>query len=142
MKLVVQDFLKTERLHELDTDSGDVTPAEGRERREARGYYAKLGRTPVVFYGASGKLHLRAGDHVAPLAGAKVELSGEGLRTLKVSRDEQVILSVQYPNPVNPPMELDLSMAEEEDFDLGLFVKNVTSSVKRRELMLAKWGAS
>lgn len=142
MKLVVQDFLRSSRLHELDTESGALAPVEGRERAESRGYFATLGKTPVVFYATGGKLHLRVGEALAPLPGAKVELTGEGLRTLKVSKDDQLLVSLQYPNPVNPPMELDNSMAEEEDFDLGLFVSNVVGSARRRQHLLAKWGAS
>lgn len=144
MKLLVQDFLKSAKLHQLDTETGEVSPAplQGSAQQtgeQAKGYFAALGRTPVVFYAHRGDFHLRAGEDVQSLSGATVEVTGEGLRTLRILKNGEVVLRVAYANPVNPPMELDLSMAEEEDFDLGLFVKNVVGSPKRRERMLAKW---
>jgi hypothetical protein len=69
-----------------------------------------------------------------------VSLEGENVRKLKVETDGAVVLRHQYPNPIDPPMEFDLTMAEEEDFDLGLFVANVASSPDRVDFLLQKWG--
>jgi hypothetical protein len=70
-----------------------------------------------------------------------VTLDGENLRKLRVETDGTVMLRHQYPNPIDPPMEFDLTMAEEEDFDLGLFVANVASSPDRVAFLLEKWSA-
>lgn len=144
MKIAVRDFLVSSKLHELDTDSGAVTAASSADI-PVRGYCAKLGDTHVAFYADQGRLVVRAGDAqaaVGPIGvGAKVELTGENLRTLRVVDGGEVLLRVTYPNPVNPPMELDLSMAEEEDFDLGLYVRNVTSDFKRARRMIDRWSA-
>jgi hypothetical protein len=69
-------------------------------------------------------------------------LAGENLRKLRVETEGSVVLRHQYPNPIDPPMDLDLTMAEEEDFDLGLFVANVASSPDRVSFLLEKWSGA
>ncbi len=139
MKLPLQDFTKCAVRRVFDTETGAFDAAS--DDAPTRGYFMQLGDKPVVLYADRGALHLRVGDRAAPLSGAEVEVKGEGLRTLKVVRKGEVVISLSYPNPVNPPMEFDLTMAEEEDFDLGLFVHNVSASLRRRDALLAKWSA-
>lgn len=150
MRLIVQDFLRCKHLFQLDTESGALaeiatdTPgeAEGAQKLETKpsGYFTKLGGTPVAFYAEAGRLRLRLGDETHILTGpVKVELAGEGLRTLRIRSGEDVLARISYPNPVNPPMEFDMTLAEEEDFDLGLFVTNVMSSQRRKTHLLERW---
>lgn len=140
MKLVVRDFAKLSRWGELDTDTGAVAPLEGADaNRKEQGYFMRLGDSQLSFCAVSGKLMLLTSDAQVGLSGSKVELTGEELRTLRVSHEGEQLLRIAYPNPVNPPMELDFTMAEEEDFDLGVFVKNVLGSEKRKTIMLKKW---
>ncbi len=147
MKLMVRNFSSMARWGELDTDTLELRetppPSGGAPPRE-HGYFGKLGDAEVVFYASAGKLRLSADKDPVELSDdLQVELAGEELRTLRLCRSKDaggdVLLRLSYPNPVNPPMEFDLTMAEEEDFDLGLFVRNVVSSDRRREFMLAKW---
>jgi hypothetical protein len=149
MRVVVESFLKMGVLGELDTDTGELTPLPPDApvtRDAAQGTYMKLGREMAVLYASAGELVLRVGDDVAGLGqgGAddttKIALEGEGLRRLTVEKNGETLIAHQYANPVNPPMELDLTMAEEEDFDLGLFATHVQSSDKRRRFQLRKWG--
>jgi hypothetical protein len=70
-----------------------------------------------------------------------VKLSGEDLRKLRIEKGGKLLLAHSYPNPINPPMEFDLGMAEEEDFDLGLFIANVASSPERVDFLLEKWAS-
>lgn len=139
--IVVEDFLKRGVLSALDPSTGQLSeaPADA-EPAQAKGAYMTLGRQLAILYADGGTLVLRVGEEIARLDDAKVELSGEGLRTLTVERDGEAVLAHQYPNPVNPPMEYDPTLAEEEDFDLGLFVANVVSEDKRRRFQLRKWG--
>lgn len=147
MKLVVQDFLRCKQLFVLDTDTGalhglDPSEAEAPTATvdKPSGYVTKLGGTPVVFYAEAGRLRLRLGDETHVLSGpVQVELAGEGLRTLRVRSGEEVLARLSYPNPVNPPMEFDLTLAEEEDFDLGLYIKNVMASHQRKTHLLTRW---
>jgi hypothetical protein len=139
MKLTVRDFAKLSRWGELDTETGAVDPVEKPANAKERGYFMRLGDSDVSFCAVSGKLMLLTREAQVGLAGSKVEVSGEDLRTLRVEREGEQVMRVAYPNPVNPPMELDFTMAEEEDFDLGLFVKNVLASEKRKTIMLRKW---
>ena len=153
MRILVESFLKRGQLAELETDTGALHAfAEGPEppRESAKGAYMKLGRETAIFYTQGGAFVLRVGEDVAmihanevgasDLAGTRVVLEGDGLRRLSVVKDGETVLAHQYPNPVNPPMELDPTLAEEEDFDLGLFAHNVLASEKRRRFLLGKWG--
>jgi len=140
MKLSVRDFLSRGRWGELDTDTGALTrlveaPSEPKEK----GYFMRLGDAEVSFCAEGGKLMLVTEAARVALADAKVEHAGEELRTLRVQQGGEQALRLSYPSPINPPMEFDFTMAEEEDFDLGLFVKNVLTSEKRKTLMLKKW---
>ena len=142
MRLLVESFLKMGAFAELDTDTGELGPApEGAERKQLKGAFMKLGREMACLYASEGDLFLRVGPEVARLGQAKVVLEGEGLRRLTVERDGRGVLSHQYPNPVNPPADLDGSLAEDEDFDLGLFTANVHKADERRRFQLRKWGA-
>lgn len=142
MAVVVEDFLKRGVLSALDPETGELVEAPaGAERTDAKGAYMTLGRELAVFYADGGDLVLRIGRDTARLSGAKVQIEGDGLRRLTVARDGDELLTHQYPNPVNPPMEYDPTLAEEEDFDLGLFAANVHSEEKRRRFQLRKWGA-
>ena len=153
MRVLVESFLKRGQLGELETDTGVLHAlAEGAtpRRESAKGTYMKLGRETAFFYAQGGAFVLRVGDDVAmvhesevgsgELAATKVVLEGDGLRRLSVVKDGETVLAHQYPNPVNPPMEHDATLAEEEDFDLGLFAHNVLASEKRRRFLLGKWG--
>ncbi|NUO49848.1 MAG: hypothetical protein HOV80_13420 [Polyangiaceae bacterium] len=153
MRVLVESFLKRGHLGELETDTGVLHAlAEGGAppREAAKGAFMKLGRETAFFYAQGGAFVLRVGEDVAmihanevgssELAGTKVVLEGDGLRRLSVVKNGETVLAHQYPNPVNPPMELDATLAEEEDFDLGLFAFNVLGSEKRRRFLLGKWG--
>jgi hypothetical protein len=96
----------------------------------------KLGATLVVLHAVDGQLSLRLGADVVPLGGATAQIEGSELRKLSILRDGAVVARHSYPNPVHPFMEWDITMAEEEDFDLGLFVANVLSSPRRRRHVL------
>jgi hypothetical protein len=164
MRVLVESFLKRGQLGELETDSGVLHAlAEGAApaRESAKGAYMRLGRETAFFYVQGGAFVLRVGEDVAMIhegevgagelagaahgpaataSGTRVVLEGDGLRRLSVVKDGETVLAHQYPNPVNPPMELDPTLAEEEDFDLGLFAHNVLASEKRRRFLLGKWG--
>ncbi len=142
MRLLVESFLKMGAFAELDTETGELGPAPpGAERKRLTGAFMKLGREMACLYAHGGDLFLRVGPEVARLGDVKVAIAGEGLRRLTVERDGREILSHQYPNPVNPPADLDGSLAEDEDFDLGLFAANVHNAADRRRFQLRKWGA-
>ncbi|MBW2458709.1 MAG: hypothetical protein JRI68_29695 [Deltaproteobacteria bacterium] len=137
MTVIVEDFLQEDRLRELDPETGQLgSPSVP---RGAQGVFMQLGRTLVVLHTADGGLTLRLGAEVVELAGATAELEGGELRTLQILRDGAVIARHVYPNPVHPFMGWDLTMAEEEDFDLGLYVANVLRSPGRRRHVIDQW---
>jgi len=49
------------------------------------------------------------------------------------------IARLSYPNPIHPAIDWDFTLAEEEDFDLGLFVRNVIASPTRQKFLRSKW---
>jgi hypothetical protein len=140
VKLLVEDFLKQNHLQELDLATGRLAaPARKAERGDAKGVFMQLGDALVVFHAQDGALLLRIGDDVVPLGGTTVELEGEDLRKLRVLRDGDEIARLSYPNPIHPAVDWDFTLAEEEDFDLGLFVRNVIASPQRQKFLRNKW---
>jgi hypothetical protein len=140
VRVLVEDFLKHNQLQELDLGTGKLAaPARAAERSDAKGVFMQLGDALVVFHAQEGALTLRIGDDVVPLNGTTVELEGEDLRKLRVLRDGDEIARLAYPNPIHPALDWDFSLAEEEDFDLGLFVRNVLASPKRQKFLRTKW---
>ncbi len=142
MRVLVEDFLRRGALRELETETRALGPApEGAVRADVRGTFMKLGAELAVFYRAGSDFALQIGEETALLAGASVTFHAGGLRRLTVTKDDREILAHNYANPVNPPMEFDPTLAEEEDFDLGLFVSNVATKPERRRFLLGKWGS-
>jgi hypothetical protein len=140
VRVVVENFLKQAELRELDLGTGRLAePTGSPARTDAKGVFMTLGETLVVFHTEDGALTLRIGDDVVPLEHATVELEGEDLRTLRVLREGEEVARLSYPSPIHPFPEWDLSMAEEEDFDLGLFVRNVLGSPTRQKFLRTKW---
>lgn len=141
MKIPLQDFLVARKVGDFDVGTGELSPTAdaAAPAPKPRGYYTKLGDQLACLYLASGKLTLRIGDESCPMVDAKTEFSGEGLRSLRIKKGDRVVMKASYPNPVNPPMEFDYSIAEEEDFDFGLFIHNVFSSEKRVRHLVEKW---
>ena len=140
MSLLVEDFLKQNHLQELDLRTGALrAPARAAERSEAKGVFMQLGDALVVFHSLDGVLTLRIGDDAVPLNGATVELEGEDLRKLRVLQGGEEVARLSYPNPIHPFPDWDFTLAEEEDFDLGLFVRNVVASPQRQKFLRSKW---
>ena len=139
--MLVQDFLRAGAFFDFDPQTGALQRlATDGEHRDAKGVAMRLGDVPVVFYAQSGKLALRIGDDTVALRpNLKVSVSGEDLRHLAVEENGNSILRHAYQNPIDPPMDFDLGLAEEEDFDLGLFVANVVASRERASLLLERW---
>jgi hypothetical protein len=136
--LVLEDFLEQDRLRQLDERTGVLHELSTKGR--AQGLFMTLGSTLVVLHAADGQLVLRLGADVVPLRGATAELEGAELRRLAIVRDGAVVARLTYPNPVHPFMDWDGTMAEEEDFDLGLFTANVLGSPRRRRHLLERLG--
>ncbi len=137
MTVVVEDFLQEDRLQQLDPATGRLTSLAA--PAAAQGVFMELGRTLVAFHVAEGSLTLQLGAQQVSLVGVTAAIEGNELRTLKILRDGEVVARHVYPNPVHPFMGWDLTMAEEEDFDLGLYVANVVRSSRRRQQVIELW---
>lgn len=171
-ELVVQNFLRLSERSAFDSETGALAPLESTDATSSGYFAELGGERVVFFaargklqlrvgetsceLGRGADLSAVVGledlDGVRPpkLAGpgfvektrTVVSLEGENLRKLRVETEGEVVLRHQYPNPIDPPMEFDLTMAEEEDFDLGLFVANVASSPDRVSFLLEKWSGA
>ncbi len=138
--MLVQDFLRAGAFFDFDPETGSLAPAEAAPGPHPQGVAMRLGDLNAVFFANQGKLTLRVGNETVPLRSSqKVSLRGEDLRHLAIEEDGNVILRHAYQNPIDPPMDFDLGMAEEEDFDLGLYVANVAASRERANLLLDRW---
>lgn len=140
MRVLVQDFLRADAFFEFDPETGALSTAVAAAGARPCGVTMQLGEARATFFGHQGKLELRVGDDRVALRGdVAVKLTGEDLRKLAVHAGDLVVLRHAYPNPIDPPMDFDLGMAEEEDFDLGLFVANVAGSAERVAFLLERW---
>lgn len=136
-----------QRFHEVaefDPDDGKLNirageVSAGGAAPRISGSYARLGEHTLLLYKLNGELYLKA-DALQSLLitgdiTAQVE-DGDGRRALLLVRgDGSPLLTVWYLPPViDPSLEDDYvsSFVEEEDFDFGLFVRNVINSPRRR----------
>lgn len=131
---------------ELDTTTGIITWRSKETDRAASlaemgGHIVVLDGYPVCLYRAEGRLHLRIAavdteitdDTTADL----VQGEQGGASTLTVSRQGIVCFRWTYTRPIiDPPLAVDPTpFVGEEDFDFGVFVRNVISEPRRRQRM-------
>lgn len=138
--MLVQDFLRAGAFFEFDPGTGALERSDAPADPRPKGVAMKLGEANAVFFAERGRLALRIGEETVLLKpGFDVSVRGEDLRHLAIEDGGTVLLRHAYLNPIDPPMDFDLGMAEEEDFDLGLYVAAVASSRERADLLLERW---
>ena len=97
----------------------------------------------VALYAFGGNLFLRIGDDVIQILGdVRVELEQNGFQSkLTVMRDGRALVLLNYPKSASGKIKDDPTpFVDDEDFDFGLFVKNLVSDPKRRNVALENWG--
>lgn len=99
-----------------------------------RGHFSKVDHHMVILYRDDDSLHLRVdkSDVVLDQRCTASLLRGDR-QVLTIQRDGNTILSLDYARPaIDPPLDMDPTWTEEQDFDFGLFVYNVLKNADRR----------
>ncbi len=144
--LWLQDNEKYDKLMLLAPDSGQLTPQSrhllGSEApTQVDGFFAFLGGVLVALYRCRGELVLRV-DHVnIPLAdNIVVEVDGpSSRRVLSVLRDGHEIVQRVYAIDESLKFPEDpTSFLDDEDFDFGLYVANISQNRKRKGVMFGR----
>jgi hypothetical protein len=112
---------------------------EGRSDGDTVGWYDRLDDEMVFFYAHQGEMWLQTGRTRIPVTGCTAEFDriavrGGEDRVLRVLREGTVVFTTGYhvPNdPVLPHLLYITAGAEEEDFDLGMFIANVINDPVR-----------
>jgi hypothetical protein len=147
----VDSFDNFATVGEFDAGSGSIRamPRESSPAEAVRGHFAELGDMTAVLYRDQQSLRLRIGDAVYPLAeGTEIHwrqisaptwddnwtLTGRAVSELTAAAPEIGTTTVRYESgvPSGPPLSMDLSPTDEEDWDFGLFVRNVFADEPRR----------
>jgi hypothetical protein len=105
------------------------------------GAYEILGGKRIVLYRRRNALYLDVDHRTIPLNEHSVDvLSAKSYRLLRISRGGNVVLELKYPAPVlDPPVAEDPTpFVQEEDFDFGLFLRNVSRDTARQSRMYAE----
>lgn len=145
--MIVQAFDRVDQTARFDPESGrlEVLPAggPGDGAGSPQGHFGFLGGTSVVLYRSGDALRLRVGDKdvVADegIAVTHTRSGGSCALTVLDRATERPLATISYAAP-------DDSVGEEfdptpfvdaEDFDLGLFLANVTGDPDRRKAIYA-----
>lgn len=137
--ILLQSQDKFDEVAELDPASGKLRWLSKEQARSPhiQGHVSRLGNKVACLYRSDdGTLHFRIDNQVFPLnPGTFVSHTKGRPNTLSVIRGGTVLYKWVYTSPdIDPPLEFDPTpMVEEEDFDFGLFVSNVSRDPERRE---------
>lgn len=119
-----------------------ITFSRGNEPTRASGQvsgsFDDIGGKRVLLFRVADVLCLQVDSHRMPMDSLAIDVrSVKGLRVLSVRSHGKVILEMRYEPPhLDPPLALDPTpFVEEEDFDFGLFLANVSRDRNRQARM-------
>jgi hypothetical protein len=138
--ILLQSQDKFDDLAVLEPDTGQLTWYSKEQTPDLAshpiaGHIAYLNGHMLALYRDTGVLHFRIDDNDFALTRqTRIELARGDVNILKVVRDDVMLLEWTYKPPIiEPPLDMDPTpFVEEEDFDFGLFVYNVTKDAGRR----------
>jgi hypothetical protein len=138
----VESFELHAEVGEFDPTSGELTvfARSSAPGRPLSGHYTRLGNESVVFFRDHGRLHLRVGGKVFEVNEA-LQLDWRLVRDreseLTVSSPGSESIRLQYASgPPGPPLSEDPTpFVSDEDWDFGLFIKNVITNQDRSEII-------
>lgn len=134
-----------DELGDFDPVTGLLTVFSGlaeprREPDQISGTFDYIGGKLVLLFRLDGILYLQIEGHRMPMNSHTIELqSMNGHRVLRVLSDDEVILELEYESPIiDPPLSEDPTpFIEEDHFDFGLFLANLSRDRNRQARMYA-----
>jgi hypothetical protein len=104
------------------------------------GYYAYLGERLVILHKLGKNLVLRMENRCISITdetrATLIEL--ESVNTLEIFQSSELLVKIEYARPViRPPLQDDPTpFVDKEQFDFGLFIKNIINSKERQMVLL------
>ena len=117
----------------LSTFSRKAEP--GRVPAQISGLFDQLGGKLILLFRLAGVLYLQVDGQRIPIGDHAIDLrSVNGRRVLRVRSGSKSVLEVMYNPPIiEPPLSEDpTAFVEEEHFDFGLFVANLSKDKSRQ----------
>jgi hypothetical protein len=102
------------------------------------GSFEEMNEGIFMLYRFNGKIYFQVNDKIFLLdENTVIDVAGERpTKILKVLKNEMIEYETKY-TPTSFPIEGDLTpFIDEEDFDFGLFVSNISKNPKRKEVLL------
>jgi hypothetical protein len=138
--VLLQSNDRFNEIAELSLDTGDWRVTQrSHEDRPTDGFYSILGKTFCAVVRSGGKLLIRIGETQMELTDdVSIEVSGpNSSRLLVVTREGIPHVRHEYSCP-NGQIEGDMTpFVEDEDFDFGLFLSNLSRNPKRQAVLRA-----
>jgi hypothetical protein len=144
--MIVESHDRFSDVGDFDPESGDLLEFSRFEAAPAdfpEGHYAWLGGTLAVLYRVGGALWLRIGDEarvVDPDGASVVWDRAERLSRLRLIDQSNEVAAVEYVSHTDEVVSVQedpTAFAEAEDWDFGLFVRNVLRDKDRRRRIYA-----
>ena len=144
MKMLwLQSSEKFEELAEFNHKTGDYrvwfrSAPEFEAPEATEGFFAFLSSTFVALYRVGGELFLWVGSEVVHMADdVYVSVGGRAEnRVLSVQKGGQKIISFKYSLDLSDRISEDPTpFIDDEDFDFGLFVANISQSEERKKIL-------
>lgn len=137
---LLQSHEKSDRVAEFDPSSGKLEEFSRskdlqRASQDPVGSYGKVGTKTVILYREGGNLLLRIDGRDFDLAQHTVRITRIGsTRRVRLLRCLSTVSEWEYQVPVlEPPLSHDPTpFIEEEDFDYGLFLENISRDIARQ----------
>lgn len=138
--MYIESFDRFDAVATFDPSTGRLVESSRAAFREGHGppsgHYARLAGTLAVLYRDGGVLHLRLGDYDGAIESrrARVRWSHDhGVSSLTVIEHGATVAEVEYrPGPLSVAGD-PTPFVESEDWDFGLFVRNVLADGGRSE---------
>ena len=113
----------------------------GRARGQSSGLFDHLGEKLVLLFRLDNVLYLQVEGQRMPMADHAIEVrSVNGRQVLRVLSNSKVVLELTYDPPIiDPPLSEDPTpFVEEEHFDFGLFLANLSKDQNRQDRIYAE----
>jgi hypothetical protein len=132
---------------------GDFNPETGMLRTFSKksaskcgptsGLFDYLGETLVILYRLDDNLYLLVGNRQMQMADHVIEIdSSGGRRIFRVIAGDATVLELAYDQPIiDPPLSEDWTqMVEEDHFDFGLFLANLSRDhIRQSHMYVDEW---